>query len=56
MYLNVYPASDAEQQPEVLILQDGFSQFQAQFRNDKDLVEKWDEEIWAEEIWAEGNY
>ena len=34
----------------VYILRGGFQDFQAKFRNDRDLVEAWDKEIWGE--WA----
>ena len=32
---------------EIYILQDGFSQFQAKFRNDPLLVENWDKNVWG---------
>jgi len=34
---------------EVFILQGGFSDFQAKFRKDPDLVENWDKEVWGSE-------
>ena len=36
---------------EVLILRGGFTDFQAKFRNDPELVENWDKEVWGSE-WA----
>ncbi|KAI0789602.1 Rhodanese-like domain-containing protein [Abortiporus biennis] len=36
---------------EVFILRGGFSDFQAKFKDDPDLVENWDKEVWASE-WA----
>ena len=36
---------------EVLILQGGFADFQAKFRDDPELVENWDAEVWASD-WA----
>ncbi|KAF8895657.1 Rhodanese-like domain-containing protein [Infundibulicybe gibba] len=32
---------------DVAVLRDGFTQFQAKFRNDPDLVENWDKGVWA---------
>ncbi|KIY64461.1 Rhodanese-like protein [Cylindrobasidium torrendii FP15055 ss-10] len=34
-------------QPEVLILRDGFTQFQVKYKDDADLIEGWDKEVWA---------
>ncbi|KAI0344429.1 Rhodanese-like protein [Trametopsis cervina] len=36
---------------QVLVLQGGFSDFQAKFRKDPELVENWDAEVWASD-WA----
>ncbi|KAI0696283.1 Rhodanese-like domain-containing protein [Cytidiella melzeri] len=36
---------------EVMILRGGFSDFQAKFRKDPELVENWDAEVWASQ-WA----
>ncbi|KAJ3487470.1 hypothetical protein NLI96_g3511 [Meripilus lineatus] len=36
---------------EVFILRGGFTDFQAKFRNDPELVENWDKEVWGSE-WA----
>ena len=36
---------------EVLVLRGGFSDFQAKFKDDPQLVENWDAEVWAAE-WA----
>lgn len=47
VYTAANPGSDSK--PEVLILRDGFTQFQAKFKEDADLVEKWDKEVWNEE-------
>ncbi|KAG6833452.1 hypothetical protein H0H87_006818 [Tephrocybe sp. NHM501043] len=32
---------------EVAVLRDGFSQFQAKFKDDPELVENWDKDTWA---------
>lgn len=34
---------------EVLILRGGFSDFQAKFRDDSELVENWDKQVWGSE-------
>ncbi|KDR82495.1 hypothetical protein GALMADRAFT_237814 [Galerina marginata CBS 339.88] len=34
---------------EVVILRDGFSQFQVKYKDDPELVENWDEGVWAAE-------
>ncbi|PPQ85162.1 hypothetical protein CVT25_004169 [Psilocybe cyanescens] len=34
---------------EVAILRDGFSQFQVKYKDDAELVEKWDKNVWASE-------
>lgn len=36
---------------QVMVLQGGFSDFQAKFRNDPQLIENWEAEVWASE-WA----
>ncbi|KII93106.1 hypothetical protein PLICRDRAFT_49182 [Plicaturopsis crispa FD-325 SS-3] len=42
---NVKPGLAAKQ--DVLVLQGGFTQFQAKFKDDPLLVENWDEGVWA---------
>ncbi|KIK08020.1 hypothetical protein K443DRAFT_672903 [Laccaria amethystina LaAM-08-1] len=32
---------------EVIVLQGGFSQFQAKYKDDPTLVENWDKDVWA---------
>jgi len=34
--------------PRIVVLRDGFSQFQVKFRNDPALIENWDPQVWAE--------
>ncbi|PBK75009.1 Rhodanese-like protein [Armillaria solidipes] len=34
---------------DVAILKDGFTQFQVKFKDDAELVEKWDKDVWASE-------
>ncbi|KAF9046086.1 Rhodanese-like domain-containing protein [Panaeolus papilionaceus] len=33
---------------EVVVLRDGFTEFQAKYRNDPDLVENWDKDFWVD--------
>jgi Cdc25 family phosphatase len=42
---NILNGNDMRQ--DIVILRDGFSQFQVKYKNDPDLVENWDEEVWA---------
>lgn len=43
---NLYPALKDSPDREVAILRDGFSSFQAKFRNDPKLVENWEKDVW----------
>ncbi|KAG6828164.1 hypothetical protein H0H92_008931 [Tricholoma furcatifolium] len=36
---------------EVVVLRDGFTQFQKKFKDDPDLVENWDKDVWEELEW-----
>lgn len=36
-----------EMRQDIVILRDGFTQFQVKYKNDPELVENWDEEVWA---------
>lgn len=38
---------EEESPQEVLVLRGGFTEFQAQFKNDATLVENWDKDVWA---------
>ncbi|KAG9026023.1 hypothetical protein FS837_004749, partial [Tulasnella sp. UAMH 9824] len=38
---------------EIFVLEGGFTKFQQEFKDDPQLVEKWDKEFWAEETWEE---
>ncbi|KAH9851699.1 Rhodanese-like protein [Lenzites betulinus] len=43
---------DGEDIPhQVLVLQGGFSDFQAKYRNDPELVENWSKEVWGHPDW-----
>jgi rhodanese-related sulfurtransferase len=54
MRSNLYPLAK-EAQPgdpkEVAILRDGFTSFQAKFKDDPKLVENWDKEVWNENLY-----
>jgi len=39
---------------EVKVLQGGFTEFQAKFKDDPQLVEKWDKKVWGSE-WSESD-
>ncbi|KAF8628664.1 hypothetical protein AX15_003794 [Amanita polypyramis BW_CC] len=47
---NLLGASSADKQ-EVVVLRDGFSQFQLKFKDDPQLVEKWDKDVWTSDWW-----
>ena len=44
-------AKGQDSQHEVLILRGGFSDFQAKFKDDPDLVENWSKEVWGNPQW-----
>ncbi|KAF8799027.1 Rhodanese-like protein [Phlegmacium glaucopus] len=44
---NILQGNDKRQ--DIVILRDGFAQFQAKYRNDPELVENWNEGVWAME-------
>ncbi|KAK7028105.1 Cdc25 phosphatase Ibp1 [Paramarasmius palmivorus] len=39
----------AESPTEVMVLRDGFSQFQVKYKDDPALIENWDKDVWASE-------
>jgi len=39
--------SDSNDDHQVYVLRDGFSQFQVKYKDDPTLVENWDEDVWA---------
>jgi len=49
IYEEALQRSEAVNKPEVYVLQGGFSQFQAKFKDDPALVENWDKEVWEAE-------
>ncbi|KAF9077516.1 Rhodanese-like domain-containing protein [Rhodocollybia butyracea] len=44
---NVLSETDSTSPTKVLVLRDGFTGFQAKFKDDAKLVEKWDKDVWA---------
>ncbi|KAF5389212.1 hypothetical protein D9757_003421 [Collybiopsis confluens] len=44
---NLLSETDSTSPTKVLVLRDGFTGFQAKFKDDPKLVEKWDKDIWA---------
>ncbi|KAE9394883.1 Rhodanese-like protein [Gymnopus androsaceus JB14] len=44
---NILSETDSTSPTKVLILRDGFTGFQAKFKDDPKLVEKWDKDVWA---------
>ncbi|KAG8920874.1 hypothetical protein FRC01_000551 [Tulasnella sp. 417] len=42
-----------EGKQEIFVLEGGFTKFQQDFKDDPQLVEKWDEKIWEEQTWEE---
>ncbi|KIO29250.1 hypothetical protein M407DRAFT_242702 [Tulasnella calospora MUT 4182] len=46
-------AEPQKDKQEIFVLEGGFTKFQQDFKDDPQLVEKWDKEIWEEETWEE---
>ncbi|KAJ3764346.1 Rhodanese-like domain-containing protein [Lentinula raphanica] len=44
---NVLSEIDSTSPTKVLVLRDGFTGFQAKFKDDAELVENWDKDVWA---------